>query len=105
MDNLKRYEAERSKLESKKLKIETEIKGFQISLTSINTRLSNVKKKIESIRLKNRGTQITDHARIRYMERVLGINIKDLDTWIMEEKDHKNVKKGNIITTIYTKND
>jgi predicted nucleic acid-binding Zn-ribbon protein len=100
MDKLKRYENERSKLNSRLDNLDSDIQGLQVDRSQVKNRLKIINSKIQEIRLKNRGTQITDHARVRYIERVLGIDIKEVDEWIMQEEKHRNVKKGSIITTI-----
>jgi len=65
-------------------------------------KLNQRKTKIECA-LRTRGAlgRVSDHARIRYLERVIGLDISELDEDILKAEDHKNIyRDGRIVTVV-----
>ena len=88
----------RVQLEQKIASIERKIShcGQENNLDHLISEKSRLKKKISS-KYKCKGA-VSDHAIVRYMERVLGVNIKELKDEIVKSNHHKVIKRGVIVT-------
>jgi len=66
-------------------------------------RMNRCKGKIASIKkkmtIRKKEDPITDHAIVRYLQHIMGVDIKDLKKTIMESDDcHRVMKKGVVVT-------
>lgn len=87
-------------LQTQRDKLKATIKGLRGQSTDLNTeinqknqKLKNIEKKINEIENSNSEIVITEHARLRYIERVIGINLEELDAKIIDEATKDIVKK------------
>ncbi len=90
-EEIKQLESIKSELSAKLegLKIQKSTLDKEISATNQN--ISNIKQKID--KLKDNGNLIvSEHAIIRYIERVLGIDIEEINSKILTEEIVKQVE-------------
>lgn len=108
-------------LKTRKSKMEIEIYNLRYEKSKIESELSEKYKKIQEIdteilKLSDRSIIITEHAILRYIERVLKINIEELKDAILDKESENLIKfmkpkklkrdgyslivSGNTITTI-----
>ena len=87
----------------KRLQTSHDIKHEAASdISRLNDRKKALYDKLNKITVSKK--KVTDHARVRYLERVLDFNFDDIDTEILEQKAHTNtVKAGTVVTVITTK--
>ena len=84
-------------------------------------KINNINQKIKQLQDSNKDIIVSEHALLRYIERVIGIDLKDIEDNILNEADKENIKslgnckypkdgfklivKNNVVTTIVTKGD
>ena len=83
--------------------VKEEEKSIDRKLGDLKRRRSNLKTKADKEREKRKDKKITDHARVRYLERIIGLNIDELDADILLEENHRNKLRDGIIITIIKK--
>jgi len=74
-----------------KSQIDEELKKLKGRKKSIGEKLKKRKQKV---------SPVSDHARVRYLERIIGLNIPELDIDIKNQEKHLNRTSGGIVTTI-----
>ena len=103
----KRLRTELKKLESMKSEILVKIKGIKQQksnvdreLSAATTNLKEIEKKIEKIQLEER-IIVSEHAILRYIERVIGINIEEISRKIVSEELEQTIMSlGNGVYTV-----
>ena len=98
------------KLKEKLNKVKDRHETYTIEHSIATKRLSKSSSKMNSLKyniMQREGIdkEVTDHARVRYMERVLGVDMFAIDKEILEEKNHQCRRVGNTITTIIANDD
>ena len=103
LEQAKAYKGELDKIVKKitdkefdKEQLDDEIKKLKRRKNAISEKLKSRKKKLNPI---------SDHARVRYLERVIGLNIAELDADIKAQEKHVNKISGNVVTTIIPKDE
>jgi septal ring factor EnvC (AmiA/AmiB activator) len=70
-------------------------------LARLNSRKKALKAKLTKFTVTR--SRVTDHARIRYLERILEMDFKAIDEEILKEQTHKNTVKNGIVVTVLPK--
>jgi len=107
---------QRNKLQVQQKLLNAEIHEKQQEATSLKSRISTLQKEIDKIKYNNTDEVIiSDHAMLRYIERVLGIDIEELKRKIVPSdklsaksimngsysfETHKIVVKNNTVVTV-----
>lgn len=98
MSKLGQYQKERLKLLAQKEELDIEKKALESKIRGIAKRLKEVGNAIYDLKHEGDVPHITDHAVVRYLERVKKVDIRELK---LEVSKHKNaVKNGNVIVTV-----
>lgn len=92
----------------KKTKVVVEIRALDKKINEISDKrkflyedIVRLQKRREILKDKlTTKSKITDHARVRYLERILGWDWKEVDEEILKEEKHINKYCGPMITTI-----
>lgn len=84
-------------LQVRKTKLEVEIKSLEKDKNIIIEEINNKKNNLNSIcqKIKNLAIKepiISEHAMLRYIERVMNINLKDIENRILTEENRKMIK-------------
>lgn len=66
--------------------LDEEVRSLQKKLSKKSKEIEQVKAAIEEEELRNRPISVTDHALIRYMERVLGIDVEKIRNDMITEE-------------------
>lgn len=82
---LKQLESQKAKLKVKRDSILAEAKEKSRDATALGIQLAAVDKQIKELKKKN--IVVSEHAIIRYLERVQGVNMKDIKRAILNEKN------------------
>ena len=94
---------------SRKTRLNWELSGWYqkyekaVEDNDVNKQL-RARNKIKALReklVKVEGRKVSDHAIVRYMERVMGIDIQDLENTILESEDIQRIVKGGIVVTLH----
>lgn len=79
-------------------RLQEEKKPIENRIRSINSKIYNLGQKIYALKFEGETPQITDHAIVRYLERVEGVDIKELKSKVA---NHKRAHKvDNVIVTV-----
>ena len=90
---LKSLETRYKSVETKRKILIKEIEEKQIEASKLKRELGKIKQQIENLKSKDNGKIIiTEHALLRYIERVLGINLNELQQRILDESDMKTIR-------------
>lgn len=97
-EKLKQKQREHRELLSEIEMLQAQKKPIESRLRKLNSRLHKLGQAIYDLKHSGQVPEITDHAIVRYLERVKGFNINDLKA---EVSNHKQaVKVGNVIVTV-----
>lgn len=95
---LEEAQREQHRLKEQRKPIITEVNRSKRKLRKINSEISKVGQRIYNLKHDGDVPEITDHAIVRYLERVKGVDILELKA---EVANHKSAhKKGNVIVTV-----
>jgi len=83
-----------STLKSQRSDIDNEIKVLQNRKKELNKKVNNNP---------DNARKVSDHAVVRYMEHILGMNIKDLEQQIMSDSRADRVNKNGVVVTVKPK--
>lgn len=98
MSKLGKYQKERLKLISEMEEVRNEKKTLENKLKKMGRRLKDIGNAIYDLKHEGETPHITDHAVVRYLERVEKIDISELKLKVAKHKDA--VKDGNVIVTV-----
>ena len=99
----KAYEGELEKVIKKITDKELERKQLGEEIGQLSKRRNSIREKLKN--RKKKLSPISDHARVRYLERIIGLNIPELDADIKAQEKHVNRVSGSVVTTIIPKNE
>ena len=102
-DKLRSYQAQIKKIDTKMALLKTEKDDICRELSSLGNRKNKLQDKVDSIKNASKKPVVSDHAIVRYLERVIGMDLDDLKDEIINSETHECKKDGNVITTIITK--
>ena len=96
-NELKYLQTQRQKLVSQREILKKVTKEKQDELTSLNSKIKNIDERLEKL-ISGNEIIFSEHAIIRYIERVLGINLTDIKAKILteSEKDECMQMGGNL---------
>lgn len=96
-NELKYLQTQRQKLVSQREILKKVTKEKQDELTSLNSKIKNIDEKLEKL-ISGNEIIFSEHAILRYIERVLGINLTDIKAKILTEpeKDECMQMGGNL---------
>ncbi len=90
-EEIKQLESIRSELSAKLQGLKVQKNTIDREINSTNQNINNLNNKID--KLKERGSLIvSEHAIIRYIERVLGINIDEISQKILDNETEKQIE-------------
>ena len=91
---------ELKKVDDKLIQLKVEKSGLDKDIFNYTKKKSSLESQIKDLKNAMRETIVSDHAIVRYFERVLGIDIDDVKEEILKQERHKNVVKDNTIVTV-----
>ncbi|MCZ6117353.1 hypothetical protein [Campylobacter ureolyticus] len=96
-NELKYLQTQRQKLVSQREILKKVTKEKQDELTSLNSKIKNIDERLEKL-ISGNEIVFSEHAILRYIERVLGINLTDIKAKILteSEKDECMQMGGNL---------
>lgn len=97
LNKLRDYQGQLRKIEEKNAILKTDFSAIQKEYNSNLKVISNLKKDIERLKLNNKGFFISDHAILRYLERVEKVDIKKVKSLILTDNVcqlHKKLGNG-----------
>ena len=96
-NELKYLQTQRQKLVSQREILKKVTKEKQDELTSLNSKIKNIDERLEKL-ISGNEIIFSEHAILRYIERVLGINLTDIKAKILteSEKDECMQMGGNL---------
>jgi hypothetical protein len=100
-DKLRALKGQIKKIDTKIMDLKTTKGILDKDIQSNISRKSNFEKQIKSIENSMREPIVSDHAIVRYFERVLGVDIADVKKEILKEETHTCKRAGNTVTTIF----
>lgn len=89
---LKELENQKIKLEEKIKSLKSEENVLTKNITITSQKLSEVKSSIANIKNNNKNIIISDHAIVRYVERVIGINLEEIESKICPEATRSQIR-------------
>ncbi len=90
---LKALETQLSDAKAKKSMVLSQIEEKQRVCSKLKKEIRAINLSIEQLKNKNQGkTIISEHCMLRYIERVLGINMQEIEQKILSESDKINIK-------------
>ena len=75
-------------------------KPIENKLRKLNSKLKSVGQAIYDLKHEGDTPEVTDHAIVRYLERVEKVDIQELKLKVMSDKNAH--KEGNVIVTVYS---
>jgi len=114
---IKNLETRRNKLQSERKHLNIEVSEKQQSSSHLKIKIEKLQKQIEKLKSeKGKDIIISEHAILRYIERVIGINISEIEEKILpmnrreniqqfgdctiKNEDYKLIIKGGVVVTI-----
>jgi len=97
------YKGELDKIIKKITDKELEKEQLGEEIKQLRRRKSAVSEKLK--KRKKQLSPISDHARVRYLERIIGLNIPELDADIKAQEKHVNKMSGSVVATIIPKDE
>ncbi len=80
-------------LRTRERKLLGEIENIELEKKDINSRLNSKSRELNSLKVKitnlQKGVKVSEHAKLRYIERVLGINLKEIEALILDKPTEK----------------
>lgn len=98
MSKLGQYQLERQQLIAEMAELDAQIKHIQQVKRRRARRLKDVGNAIYDLKHEGDTPHITDHAIVRYLERVEGRDIRELKLAVAKHQD--SVKVGNVVVTV-----
>jgi len=90
---IKGLETRRNKLQSERKALNIEIQDKQKQSSDMKTRIDGFQKKIEKLKAqKPKDLIVSEHAMLRYIERVMGIDLQELQERILPPEKAMEVK-------------
>lgn len=86
-EELKKLQSMLSSLEASVEALKTQEAQIKRELSSKRMDMNHLKQRIENLAKKHDGVTVSEHAIIRYIERVMGINIEQIAEKILPEKE------------------
>ena len=74
-----------------------------VNRTEADTEVRRLDKSIGRLKkelTKKTGRKVTDHAIVRYLERIMGVDIKELERTILDSDDIERIEKAGQVVTI-----
>jgi chromosome segregation ATPase len=80
------------KLEAESKTLSDEIKGKQKDFSTVTNKIKTLKTKLETIQLSSAEPIVSEHAILRYLERVRGIDLEEIKKEILDDKAKEHIK-------------
>lgn len=80
------------KLEAESKTLGEDIKLKQKDFSTINNKIKTLKTKLETIQLASAEPIVSEHAILRYLERVKGIDLEEIKKEILDDKAKEHIK-------------
>jgi hypothetical protein len=89
---LKSLKTRQSELEAERKRLTQQVSESQRQLSAVIRSLKAVNKDIDKLVEANKGVVITEHAILRFIERVLGTDIESIKAMMMPEKTEEQIQ-------------
>ncbi len=86
MTEMKKLSTLKSKLEGELDALKDEQKLLSKQINAKNTQIENIENQIKKLKKDSNGLIVSEHALLRYIERVIGINLDDIANNILTEE-------------------
>jgi len=88
---LKGLETKYKQLETKRNMVIKDAETKQKEASKLRKEMGQIKQQIDNLKAKADGIIVSEHSLLRYIERVLGIDLKEIENKILSDEDKKTV--------------